>query len=258
MTNTRDILELLASGEISIDQAEKELRNLALAEVGRIGMVDVSREERSGIPEVVLAETKTVEMLTRIVEVMVSRNNVVLLTRANQAKYEALQRAHPNLKYDAMGHQDHLTILACNEQWREPPKKGKIAILTAGTSDIVYAQEAEALARILGVEALVFHDVGVAGIHRLIEPIKEISEKDVDALVVFAGMEGALPTVVASLVDIPVIGVPVPTGYGHGGKGETALASMLQSCAPGLAVVNIGNGLGAGAVACLIAKRRVK
>ncbi|MFX1440247.1 MAG: AIR carboxylase family protein, partial [Promethearchaeota archaeon] len=91
--------------------------------------------------------------------------------------------------------------------------------------------------------------------HRLVEPIKRILEEGVDALVVFAGMEGALPTVIASLVDIPVIGVPVPTGYGHGGKGETALASMLQSCAPGLAVMNIGNGFGAGAMACLIAKR---
>jgi hypothetical protein len=127
--------------------------------------------------------------------------------------------------------------------------------MTAGTSDIVYAYEAEAIARLMGVEVLTFFDVGVAGLHRLVEPIKRVKEEGVDAVVVFAGMEGALPTLVASLVDIPVIGVPVPTGYGFGGKGETALASMLQSCAPGLAVVNIGNGLGGGSIASLIAKR---
>lgn len=258
MTRTRDILELLASGKIGVDQAEKELHASTLAQVGRISRIDVNRQERSGVPEVVLAETKTAEMLIEIVQVVVERSNAVLITRATKVKFETLRRAIPELNYDAMGTEDHLTILVTNNQWKEPTKKGKIAILTAGTSDIPFAQEAEALARIMGVEALVFHDVGVAGIHRLVEPITEISETEVDALVVFAGMEGALPTVVASLIDIPVIGVPVPTGYGHGGHGETALASMLQSCAPGLAVVNIGNGLGAGAIACLIAKRSTR
>ena len=131
-------------------------------------------------------------------------------------------------------------------------------MITAGTSDIPYAREVEAIAKVVGVESLSFFDVGVAGIHRLIAPLKQILEKDVDVIVVLAGMEGALPTVIASLVDIPVIGVPIPTGYGYGGEGITALSSMLQSCAPGLAVVNIGNGLGAGAIAALIARRRVK
>jgi NCAIR mutase (PurE)-related protein len=114
------------------------------------------------------------------------------------------------------------------------------------------------LARLMGVDVYSFYDVGVSGIHRLIHPLKEIIDKDIDTVIVFAGMEGALPTVVAALVDIPVIGVPVPTGYGFRGKGETALASMLQSCSPGLAVVNIGNGLGAASIACLIAKRVAK
>jgi NCAIR mutase (PurE)-related protein len=110
-------------------------------------------------------------------------------------------------------------------------------------------------ARFMGVETLVFHDTGVSGIHRLIDPMSQIVKESVESIVAFAGMEGALPTVAASLVDIPVVGVSVPIGYGRGGKGETALASMLQSCAPGLAVVNIGNGLGAGAFACLIAQK---
>ncbi|MFX1368526.1 MAG: nickel pincer cofactor biosynthesis protein LarB [Promethearchaeota archaeon] len=256
--NTREILESLASGKISIDEAEKELRTLALVRVGEIGMVDINRQERSGVPEVVFAETKTIETLSEIVEAVVSRSNAVLLTRVSKKNLDSLRDRHASFAFDARGYGDHHTVLAHNRKWKEPPKAGKIAIVTAGTSDIVYAMEAEALARIMGVEALVFHDIGVAGIHRLVEPIKQIIDEGTDALVVFAGMEGALPTVIASLVDIPVIGVPVPTGYGHGGKGETALASMLQSCAPGLAVVNIGNGLGAGAIACLIAKRCAK
>lgn len=256
--NTREILESLASGKMSIDEAEKELRTLALVRVGEIGMVDINRQERSGVPEVIFAETKTIETLSEIVEAVVNRNNAVLLTRVSKENLDSLRDRHVSFTFDAKGYGDHHTVLVHNGKWKEPPKAGKIAIVTAGTSDIVYAMEAEALARIMGVEALVFHDVGVAGIHRLVEPIKQIIGEGADALIVFAGMEGALPTVMASLVDIPVIGVPVPTGYGHGGKGETALASMLQSCAPGLAVVNIGNGLGAGAVACLIAKRCAK
>ncbi|MHA2002591.1 MAG: nickel pincer cofactor biosynthesis protein LarB [Candidatus Thorarchaeota archaeon] len=255
MRNTRDILEALSSGKISIDDAEKELRALALAQVGNIGMIDVSRQERCGVPEVVFAETKSLENLIRIVEVVVDKIGAVLLTRVSRAKVDGLKKVHTSLIFDVSGHEDHLTVLAHNDDWSDPPKSGKIAIITAGTSDIAFSREAEALARIMGVEVLTFHDIGVAGIHRLIEPIKTIVEEKVDSLIVFAGMEGALPTVIAALVDIPVIGVPVPTGYGYGGKGETALASMLQSCAPGLAVVNIGNGLGAGAVACLIAKR---
>lgn len=255
MTSTRDILEALSSGKISIDDAEKELRALALAQVGDIGMIDVNRQERCGVPEVVFAETKSLENLIRIVEVVVDKIGAVLLTRVNRAKVDGLKKVHTSLIFDVSGHEDHLTVLAHNDDWSDPPKSGKIAIITAGTSDIAFSREAEALARIMGVEVLTFHDIGVAGIHRLIEPIKTIVEEKVDSLIVFAGMEGALPTVIAALVDIPVIGVPVPTGYGYGGKGETALASMLQSCAPGLAVVNIGNGLGAGAVACLIAKR---
>jgi NCAIR mutase (PurE)-related protein len=255
MTDTRDILEALTSGEISIEDAEKELRALAFARIGEIGMIDVNRQERSGVPEVIFAESKSSDNLARIVEVMVKKKSAVLLTRVSKLKLDALKDAHKDLVFDVTGDEDHLTVLAHSGKWSDPSKSGKISIVTAGTSDIVYAREAEAIARIMGVEVLTFHDVGVAGIHRLIEPIKRIVEEDVDALIVFAGMEGALPTVIAALVDIPVIGVPVPTGYGYGGKGETALASMLQSCAPGLAVVNIGNGLGAGAVACLIAKR---
>jgi NCAIR mutase (PurE)-related protein len=258
MTSTRKILEELASGKLSIEEAEKKLREASLTSVGDIGMIDINRQERSGVPEVVFAESKTVDHIVKIISVMIEKKNAVLLTRVNQEKLAAIKKEFSKLAIDVTGSEDHLTVFLHNNAWSDPPLEGKIAILTAGTSDIVYAREAEAIARIMGVETLTFYDVGVAGIHRLIDPIKRMFEEEIDAVVVFAGMEGALPTVVASLIDAPVIGVPVPTGYGHGGKGETALASMLQSCAPGLAVVNIGNGLGAGSVAALIAKRSAR
>ncbi|MFW9981176.1 MAG: nickel pincer cofactor biosynthesis protein LarB [Candidatus Thorarchaeota archaeon] len=255
MTSVKKILEALASGNITVEEAERELRAASFAEIANIGMLDVNRHERSGVPEVVFAETKTLEQLNKIVEMLIDKNEVVLLTRVSQKKLEELERNNNNLIFDVKGSEDHLTVLIHSKKWSEPQKSGKIAIMTAGTSDIIYAYEAMAIARLMGVEVLTFFDVGVAGIHRLVEPIKKIHDEEIDAVVVFAGMEGALPTVVASLIEIPVIGVPVPTGYGFGGKGETALASMLQSCAPGLAVVNIGNGLGGGSVASLIAKR---
>lgn len=258
MTSTREILEDLASGKLSIEEAENKLRGTALTSIGDIGIFDASRQERCGVPEVVFGESKTAEHLIRIVGAMIEKNNAVLLTRVNREKLTRLQEEFRKLVIEVSGSEDHLTVFVHNDSWSDPPCEGKIALLTAGTSDIVYAREAEAIARIMGVEALTFYDVGVAGIHRLVEPIKRIIEEEVDAVVVFAGMEGALPTVVASLIDAPVIGVPIPTGYGYGGKGETALASMLQSCAPGLTVVNIGNGLGAGSVAALIAKRCAK
>jgi hypothetical protein len=126
-------------------------------------------------------------------------------------------------------------------------------VLAAGTSDIPAAEEAKVTAEVMGCQVLAYYDVGIAGIHRLMEPLRETLVQDVSAIVVVAGMEGALPSVVRGLVPVPVIGVPTSTGYGYGGKGEAALMTMLQSCAPGLTVVNIDNGFGAGATAALIA-----
>lgn len=258
MTSTRDVLEKLAAGKITLEEAEKKLRSITLTQISDIGMIDANRQERSGVPEVVYAESKSIENLSKIVKALVEKNDVALLTRMNKQKLEGLKKAHPEFIFEIQGSNNHLTVLTHSKSWIEPKKEGKIAILTAGTSDVIYARETEAIAKLMGVETLTFYDVGVAGIHRLIEPIQKIVDEDVDAVVVLAGMEGALPTVVAALIDVPVIGVPVPTGYGHGGNGETALSSMLQSCSPGLAVVNIGNGLGAGSVAALIAKKRAQ
>ncbi|MHA1401717.1 MAG: nickel pincer cofactor biosynthesis protein LarB, partial [Candidatus Heimdallarchaeaceae archaeon] len=126
---------------------------------------------------------------------------------------------------------------------------------TAGTSDIPVAEEARVVAEMMGCEVFMVNDVGVAGIHRLFEPLNDLLSKDIDVLIVAAGMEGALPTVVAGLVDVPVIGLPISSGYGYGGQGKSALMSMLQSCSLGVAVVNIDAGVSAGAFAAKVAKR---
>lgn len=255
MHEIRKILEKLASGQINVDEAQEQLQALELRRVGDLAVIDPGREHRSGVPEVVIAETKTSKQLMQIVQGMLEVKDFVLITRATQEQVERLRGHLPDFEFDSRGGENHITLLVHHPEWAPKRTGGTIAVITAGTSDEIFADEAEAVAEVMGVEVLRFHDVGVSGIHRLIEPLQMIRKEKTDAIVVFAGMEGALPTVVASLVDIPVIGVPVPIGYGHGGKGETALASMLQSCAPGLAVVNIGNGLGGGAFAALIAMR---
>jgi len=255
MNGTRKILDELVSNKITIEEAEKKIKTLTLKAVENLATIDINRDTRSGIPEVVYAESKDAEDIVTIVHEMLSSQDVVLVTRLQQEKLDYLFKKLNGVNIQVYGKNPILTALVSKPDWLIEEEKGRIAIITAGTSDIPYSKEAEALARMMGVEVFCYYDIGVSGIHRLFEPIKEIIAKDVDAVIVFAGMEGALPTVVAALIDIPVIGVPVPTGYGYGGKGETALSSMLQSCSPGLAVVNIGNGLGAASVAALIALR---
>lgn len=138
----------------------------------------------------------------------------------------------------------------------EPPTTyGTVGIVSAGTSDLPAAEEAAAVCRAMGCSVSMVTDVGVAGLHRLFEPLKAMLDRGVEAIIVAAGMDGALPSVIAGLVDVPVVGLPTAVGYGMGGNGEAALLSMLQTCAPGLAVVNIDNGVGAGAMAALIARR---
>ncbi|TFG12487.1 nickel pincer cofactor biosynthesis protein LarB [Candidatus Thorarchaeota archaeon] len=256
--NIRNLLEDLVEERISLEDAEQLLRNLSLKRVSDFAAIDTERESRSGIPEVVLADTKDTEQFMEIMRNIATTHGVAMGTRVDDEKRNRLEKEFSDYNLEVLGKPGHYTALVYSEDWSPPDINGKIAVVTAGTSDIPFSIEVEMIARVMGIEVLKFYDVGVAGIHRLVEPMEEIIKNDTDAVVVVAGMEGALPTVVASLLDIPVIGLPVPIGYGYGGNGETALASMLQSCAPGLAVVNIGNGLGAGSIACLIAKRCAK
>ncbi|MHA1636549.1 MAG: nickel pincer cofactor biosynthesis protein LarB [Candidatus Thorarchaeota archaeon] len=255
MKTTKEILEALVSGNLSLEESEKILVSSKLTHLEDFAVLDQGRQERSGIPEVIFAESKDGRTVSQIANSMVETNGFALISRADEEKVRIVESNKGDYVADVSGHGGVHTILLHDKKWKPPEPEGNIAVITAGTSDVPYAKEVEAIAKVMGVGVLNFHDIGVAGIHRLVEPIKEIISSDVDAIVVLAGMEGALPTVIASLVNIPVIGLPVPVGYGFGGKGKTALASMLQSCAPGLAVVNIGNGIGAGSMASLIAKR---
>lgn len=214
--------------------------------------LDFHRRERTGIPEAIFAEGKTPDQVIRLTERMVEHSGFALVTRVSKAVADEIKkRVQHHVRYFETAR----VLVAGKEEF--PPKKtgGMIAVLAAGTSDLPVAEEARVTAECMGCEVSAFYDVGVAGIHRLVGPLEHIRDKGISAVVAVAGMEGALPTVVRGLVGVPVIGVPTSIGYGYGGKGEAALMTMLQSCAPGLTVVNIDNGFGAGATAALIANR---
>ncbi|GJQ21992.1 MAG: hypothetical protein HBSIN02_23470 [Bacteroidia bacterium] len=216
--------------------------------------LDYVRKERTGIPEVILAEGKTVEQVVLIVESIVAKTGVAMATRVSPEAFAGIRerlKEHVTLRY----YESARVVAASRPGLKVPASGGTIAVLAAGTSDLPVAEEARVTAEVMGCKVLAFYDVGVAGIHRLVVPLEEIRKHDAAAVVAVAGMEGALPTVVRSLVAVPVIGVPTSVGYGYGGRGEAALMTMLQSCAPGLTVVNIDNGFGAGATAALIANR---
>ena len=215
--------------------------------------VDHQREQRKGVPEVVLAEGKRPEDLLAAARALLERSERVILSRLDGPASELLAERLANCEvehYPAA----RMAVLRRPGVGRRATG-GRVGVLTAGTSDVGVAEEAVIMAREMGCEVVSAFDVGVAGLHRLVEPLERFRKSDVDVVIVAAGMDGALPSVVAGLVPVVVIGVPVSTGYGAGGKGEAALLSMLQTCAPGLTVVNIDNGIGAGASAALIANR---
>jgi pyridinium-3,5-biscarboxylic acid mononucleotide synthase len=243
------LLEDVAAGARGVEEAAAELRKLGYAAVGDFARVDVARESRAGIPEVVYAEGKTTEQLVAIVERYAERSGLVICSRTSGEQAEAVGAAVEGSEYDPRSRV--LTV----HRGSKPPERGVAGVLAAGTSDVGVAEEAAVMCRAMGVKTLTHYDVGVAGLHRLAGPLDELREAGAAALVVAAGMEGALPSVVAGLVDVPVVGLPTSTGYGLGGRGEAALLGMLQSCSPGLVVVNIDNGIGAGATAALIARR---
>ncbi len=216
--------------------------------------LDLQRSARTGIPEAIFGEGKTATQIASLVRAHAEKAGYALATRIQpDISSHVIDELPQELK--VVYHQTGRTLVVSRPDY-EPKSTGAIiGILAAGTSDLPVAEEARVTAELMGCEVLTYYDVGVAGIHRLVQPMEEILKKEVAALVVVAGMEGALPSVVRGLVPVPVIGVPTSIGYGYGGKGEAALMGMLQSCAPGLTVVNIDNGFGAGATAALIANR---
>lgn len=216
--------------------------------------VDRDRSQRTGIPEVVFASHKSDRDLFVSISRLIQANGRVLISRLLSHQWEIIAKFE-NDGYEVDLHEAGHVALIKRPGCEVRPTGGRIAVISAGSSDRAVAEEAAMMAREMGVEVLQASDVGVAGLHRLVHPLREIMAAGVDCIVVAAGMDGALPSVVAGLVDVPVIGLPVSVGYGHGGNGEAALMTMLQSCAPGITVVNIDNGIGAGSTAALIANR---
>ncbi len=240
----REVLESVRNGKMDIAEAERLLRMDNLETIGSDVLFDESRQMRKNIPEVVYGATKTYRTIADILKKR--EGKLTLVSKVDDEKY-----AHINSLVQGTRYIEEAKIVISGKM--PELDRGTIGIITAGTSDIPIAEEARIMAESMGVKCVTSYDIGVAGIHRLIEPMKKMIDSDVAAIVAVAGMEGALPTVISSLSPVPVIGVPVSTGYGMGGKGEAALYSMLQSCSLGLTCVNIDNGIGAGATAALIA-----
>jgi NCAIR mutase (PurE)-related protein len=239
-----ELLEAVRRNELEVDEALDRLRDLPYGDLGE-AKVDNHRELRQGYPEVVFCEGKTSAQVREILGYMIrERSHNVLATRAQPDLFKKVADLHPELRYNALG---RTLVLQ-----REPvaPLDGVLAIVTAGTADLPVAEEAAETARLFGAETVRINDVGVAGVHRLVRFLPTL--RRARALIVVAGMEGALSSVVAGLVDRPVVAVPSSVGYGASFGGLAALLGMLNSCAGGIGVVNIDNGYGAACLAGLI------
>ncbi len=216
---------------------------------------DLGREQRNSVPEVILTERKSVEHSIAIARTFLEKNGRAILSRVPPALESQLAAEFPPPLKLEWHPASRMAVIRSQEGYPRP-SGGRVGVITAGTSDIPIAEEAALMCQEMGCTVTQVYDVGVAGLHRLFEPLERLlAEAKVDVIIVAAGMDGALPSVVSGLVDVPVVGLPVSVGYGMGGGGEAALLAMLQSCAPGMAVVNIDNGIGAASMAALIANR---
>lgn len=247
MMKITEILQKVQNQELTIEQAKELLENPM-----EFANIDYNREKRTGVPEVIYGEGKTKEQIDGIIDNMLAHDiSHILVTRLNEEKYHYLHQKYPEFSYD----HDAKTFLL--NQTPFPLNKGKIVVVCAGTSDLPVAKEAYIVAQYLGNEVTLLTDVGVAGLHRLLNRLDVIQEASV--VIAVAGMEGALASVIGGLVKAPVIAVPTSVGYGANYQGLSALLAMLNSCASGVAVVNIDNGFGAGYMAhsinCLGGKR---
>ncbi|MFZ2070822.1 MAG: nickel pincer cofactor biosynthesis protein LarB [Halobacteriota archaeon] len=239
------ILKRFASGEISIEEACKELKLENIKRLGAFAKIDLNRTYRTGIPEIIFAEGKTSADVAEIALAHATTKGFALISRARAEDVEAIKKCNVEEEDLVVDFNEVAKTIIVKKTDYEFPVYGKIGLITAGTADIPVAEEARVVAEVCGCEVVKIYDVGIAGIHRLMKPLEDCVTAGVAVIIVVAGMEGALPSFVASLVDMPVIGVPTSVGYGIGGKGIAALLSMLQSCSPGLAVVNVDNGVGA-------------
>ena len=230
-----------------------------IAAVGDFARLDLDRQAQSGRPEVIYAASKTPEQVVAIAERLLAAHGRVIVSRIGEAQHEALVAAFAGVDGVTIERgAGYPTAIVRRADAPEVPVVGHVGILTAGTTDLPAADEARAMVEAMGCRVSLVADVGVAGLARLFGPLRAILDDGVGALIVAAGMDGALPSVVAGLSPVPVIGLPTSTGYGAGGAGVGALLAMLQTCAPGLTVVNIDNGIGAGAAAALIARQAAR
>ncbi len=243
----RELLEKVRTGEITVNEAASYLRREPFEEMG-YAKLDMHREIRSGFSEVIFCSGKTDEHLLRIFGKLYEANGEALGTRAEARQYERIRKTYPQAVYDPVSR-----ILKI-----EKPKKriGKIAVCTAGTADIPVAEEAAQTAEYFGTNVERIYDIGVSGLHRMLSKLEEI--QSANCVVAVAGMEGALASVLGGLVDKPVIAVPTSVGYGASLHGLSALLTMINSCANGIAVVNIDNGYGAGYMATQINRLGVR
>lgn len=216
--------------------------------------IDHDRRTRTGIPEVIYADGKTDAQLVTICASVLARTPRALVSRIDIERAELVAHQVGDNVRVTWPYAGRTAVLVVGDA-PPPAERGFVAILTAGTSDLLVAGEAATVAREIGCRVSLVADVGVAGLHRLVGPLRRIVREGADVVIVAAGMDGALPSVVTGLVDIPVIGLPTSVGYGVAAGGHAALMTMLSTCAPGMTVVNIDNGVGAGATAALIARR---
>jgi NCAIR mutase (PurE)-related protein len=239
-----ELLHAIHKGELSVEEGVHRLKDLPFEDIGE-AMIDHHRSLRKGFPEVIFGEGKDTEQVITIMESMVKAHEDILVTRIGEEKAQAVLQRFPAAQY-------HHRARAITLQVSEGTVKGKgtILVISAGTSDIPVAEEAAITATIMGNRVETVYDVGVSGVHRLLDHREKLVEATV--LIVVAGMEGALPSVVGGLVARPVIAVPTSVGYGTSFGGLTPLLAMLNSCASNVAVVNIDNGFGAGYIASLI------
>jgi NCAIR mutase (PurE)-related protein len=246
--NVKEVEKLLKNvknGHTTIEEALDVLKNFPYTDLG-FAKIDHHRELRTGYPEVIYCAGKSIDQVKEIVRVMSEKENNVIGTRANQEMFDAVKSIIPEAIYYPVAR-----IISVQKKKPATPKT-RIAVITAGTSDMPIAEEAAITAELLGNNVLRIYDAGVAGIHRLVDKLPEI--RNCRVIIVIAGMEGALASVVGGLVDKPVIAVPTSVGYGANFGGISALLAMLTSCSTGVTVVNIDNGFGAGFSASMINK----
>lgn len=243
----RNLLDAYKRGELDADEVQERLMRM-LYEEGEDFLLDLHRSHRIGFPEVIFAEGKTIDQVISITRSLFDNNGQVFVSIVDNEKEGLIRQQFQHAEVNKAGR----LLLIKRHGLAEKKTPGCVGIITAGTADVPYAQECALIIKELGYDLIRSFDVGASGMHRPLLGLKKA--KDADILIIFAGMDGVLPTLMASLTDLPIIAVPTPIGYGHGGGGKAALATMLQCCVPGVVVMNIGNIVGAAAAAVRMLK----